>query len=298
MMRQLTPEGQRAVEDIARRHGFSTDATLAMLNAMVEGGGTMAQFGHPEFGGMGQWSQGGMLMIGDMFNNQLKGRVDALCTELSSLLAGQAGLWRTSGTPSQSQRQSQGGQSGGAGGVSLFVAGGGFSGGWWPEDLGSPASAGAQNNIRYAWFPATRRLAIQIDGRTMIYDTGDHRITGVSQQQSGDASLTFTSQHGLVRVTELPVVSPVAAVPHAEPSAKERPPARATEPAVSTPPPARAEPTGSPPPPVSSEPAPVTPPASADDIFAKLERLAQLREKGILSEEEFAAKKAELLSRL
>ena len=34
------------------------------------------------------------------------------------------------------------------------------------------------------------------------------------------------------------------------------------------------------------------------DIFAKIERLAKLQQKGILSPEEFAAKKAELLSRL
>jgi Short C-terminal domain len=33
-------------------------------------------------------------------------------------------------------------------------------------------------------------------------------------------------------------------------------------------------------------------------IFAKIERLADLQQKGILSPEEFAAKKAELLSRL
>jgi Short C-terminal domain len=34
------------------------------------------------------------------------------------------------------------------------------------------------------------------------------------------------------------------------------------------------------------------------DIFANIERLAELQQKGILSAEEFAAKKAELLSRL
>jgi hypothetical protein len=34
------------------------------------------------------------------------------------------------------------------------------------------------------------------------------------------------------------------------------------------------------------------------DIFAKIERLADLQKKGILSPEEFASKKAELLSRL
>jgi hypothetical protein len=36
-----------------------------------------------------------------------------------------------------------------------------------------------------------------------IYDTADHEIGGVSQQQSGDASLTFVSQRGLVRVADL-----------------------------------------------------------------------------------------------
>ena len=54
----------------------------------------------------------------------------------------------------------------------------------------------------------------------------------------------------------------------------------------------------------STPPAAVPPPASdraaapATDIVATLERLAELRHKGILSEEEFATKKAELLRRL
>jgi len=39
-------------------------------------------------------------------------------------------------------------------------------------------------------------------------------------------------------------------------------------------------------------------PPSRDDIFALLERLADLHAKGILSAEEFAAKKAELLNRI
>jgi hypothetical protein len=34
------------------------------------------------------------------------------------------------------------------------------------------------------------------------------------------------------------------------------------------------------------------------DIFDKIERLAELQQKGVLLPEEFAAKKAELLSRL
>jgi hypothetical protein len=35
---------------------------------------------------MGQWSQGGMIMIGDMLNQGLKYRVDALCNELAGIL--------------------------------------------------------------------------------------------------------------------------------------------------------------------------------------------------------------------
>nr|WP_246670397.1 SHOCT domain-containing protein [Agrobacterium rosae] len=35
-----------------------------------------------------------------------------------------------------------------------------------------------------------------------------------------------------------------------------------------------------------------------DDIISKIERLAGLRSKGIISDEEFAAKKTELLERL
>ena len=211
---ELTPEGRRLVEDVAQRHGVSTDAVLTLLQAVAAGHGTSAQFSHPELGGMGQWSQGGMIMVGDMFNNALKYKVDQLCNELSAIVRSQGPAWVA---PASSQSQSQGsgghgyqsqGQGGGlAPGVSLFVPGAGNPGSWWPPELGVPSSTGAQNNIRYACFPATRRLAIQLDGREVaVYDTLDHQISGFSQQQSGDASLTFTSQHGVVRVADLPRV--------------------------------------------------------------------------------------------
>ena len=194
-MQNLTPDGLRLVEDIARNRGFSTDAALCLLYALSAGGGTQAQFNHPELGGMGQWSQGGMIMIGDMFNNGLKYQVSMLCDDLAGLLRNQPVF---APLPSQSQNQGSG--------VSLFVQSSGFN--WWPSDLGSPASSGAQNDMRYAFFPAARRLAIQIVGQTRVYDTGDHAIGGFSQQQGGDQSLTFTSQYGVVRVADLPLVSP------------------------------------------------------------------------------------------
>ncbi|MGI8570749.1 MAG: hypothetical protein ACR2KT_17735 [Methylocella sp.] len=39
-----------------------------------------------------------------------------------------------------------------------------------------------------------------------VYDTGEQRIAGFSQRRGDDQSLAFTSQHGLVRVTDLPLV--------------------------------------------------------------------------------------------
>ncbi len=57
--------------------------------------------------------------------------------------------------------------------------------------------------MRYAVFPEKRRLIIDDHGRTKIYDTGDHSISGVSQAQSTDSTLTFVSQHGIVRVSDL-----------------------------------------------------------------------------------------------
>ena len=202
-MPELSSEGRKIVDDLARRHGVGSDAVAALLHALELGNGAQAQFNHPDLGGMGQWSQGGMIMIGDMFNQGLKHRVDALCREIAALLRSQPMLNR----PEASQSQSQG-QGLGPAGVSLFIPGSGPSArNWWPEELGSPASTGAQNNLNYACFPVSRRLAIRQGGRVSVYDTGDHRINGFSQQQSGDQSLTFTSQHGLVRVADLPLVT-------------------------------------------------------------------------------------------
>jgi hypothetical protein len=78
---------------------------------------------------------------------------------------------------------------------------------WWPSHLGEPNSAGGQNEMRYAYFSADRRLAVQRNGKTTLYDTGNHHIGGVAQQQSnGENGATFTSQDGNVRLEDLKVV--------------------------------------------------------------------------------------------
>jgi hypothetical protein len=79
---------------------------------------------------------------------------------------------------------------------------------WWPDDLGEPAATGSQNDLKYAYFLETRRLAVQREGKTTVYDTGEHRIGGVSQQQRGnDGGARFTSQIGDVRLNDLKIVS-------------------------------------------------------------------------------------------
>ncbi|MEF7615916.1 SHOCT domain-containing protein [Aquincola sp. MAHUQ-54] len=281
-MRQLSPEGRAAIEGIAMRHGFSVDAVVHMLEAVANGNGGMAQFNHPEFAGSGQWMRGGMTMVSDMFNNHLKGRVDGLCAELSNLVANEPGLLQGGSFQSQSQGgqppqfQSQGGHGGdrgAAGQASLFVPPSpGTGGDWWPADLRWPSSTGTQNQVRYAHFAQAHRLAIDLGGRVTVYDTLDHDIGGFSQQQSSGGSLSFHSQHGLVDVASLPVVWRSDGNTPAAPSPSYAP-----------------------------APAPAAVAAAAGegaDVFATIERLAALAAKGILTAEEFNAKKAELLGRL
>ncbi|WP_424931210.1 SHOCT domain-containing protein [Amaricoccus macauensis] len=294
-MSLLTEHGQSIATDAAARHGVSEDAVTVLLQALAMSNGNQAQFNHPDLGGMGQWSRGGMTMVGDMFNNALKARVDALCTELSNALQSGDVFARAPARVAQSQSQSSGGM-----GTSLFVSGMQQSSDWWPESLGTPSSVGAQNNLRYAFFPSTRRLAIRLGDDTTVYDTGDHQIGGFSQQQGGDQSLTFTSQHGLVRVADLPKVRLEGEAAGAKEAVSPEPAAAAPAPKAEAAVSGAPEPStpSSAPSPVPAAPAPQASASSEDDIIAKIEKLAALQQKGILTQAEFDEKKTELLARL
>jgi hypothetical protein len=177
------------VDRMAKKHFISLAAVKVVLAALRSGGGRMAQFSHADFGGMSQWSPG-MSMVGDMFNTQLKAKLDALCTDIAAHLdaSGTVGGARAAGEEVSYRSQTR-------------------SEDWWPAGLGSPGAVGAQNDLRYAVFPETRRLVIDDRGTVSVYDTGQHRIFGVAQAQSGDRALSFASQDGLVRVSELSRVS-------------------------------------------------------------------------------------------
>jgi hypothetical protein len=260
-MQEFTNDGNQAIQGLAQRYGISTDAVKTMLFAVNAGGGTMAQFYCAELGGGGQWMRGGMTMVGDMFNHGLQATVANLCSELSTLLA---------------TRQ-------------LFApvrnSFGEYGNTWWPSDLGSPSSSGGQNDARYAYFPQAQRLAIDRAGQVTIYDTLDHQIGGVQQQQGGAyGSLSFSSQFGTFTVDSLPRIgAPANAQP--EPA-----------PYTSTPEPYQQQPFQPQQPAWQNNNSGA--PQSHDEILGTLERLSELHRKGILSEDEFRTKKADLLSRL
>ncbi|MDP2902242.1 MAG: SHOCT domain-containing protein [Methylovulum sp.] len=283
-MRQLTPEGQQIINNIAQRYQFSTDAVISLLQSVINGNGSMAQFNHPEFGGSGQWMRGGMIMLGDMFNNQLKNRVGQLCQELSTLAANQPDLLQTGSFQSQTQGSQQQlnaspaqplPNGAGAGpSANLFAPSPGSTANWWPAGLQFPNSTGAQNNMRYAYFATIRRLAIEANGHVTLYDTLDHQIGGFSQQQSQGSSITFTSQYGVVDVNSLPIISIDNMPPTQQPGKLSATPSY-YEDSVNT-----------------------AQLLQEADIFGTIEKLAGLKDKGILTDDEFNRKKAELLARL
>ncbi|MBL7492925.1 SHOCT domain-containing protein [Frankia sp. AgB1.9] len=266
-MRKLTSQGEQVVADLSARYGVSADAVRAMLEAVRLGNGTMAQFSHPEFGGRGQWMAGGMTMVADMFNQRLQATVSGLASELASQLAA-APLYAPApdadpGPVHQANLES-----------------------WWPGELGRPGSSGGQNDSRYAVFPQVRRLAVQSGGGPVrVHDTLDHVIGGVQQQQGAvPGALSFTSQHGTFTVESLPLAAPAAAPPVAGTAARQPPaPAATVKAPEAAVPPAQA----------ASVPA-----SDADAVLATLDRLGDLHQRGVLTDEEFAAKKAELLARL
>ena len=120
---------------------------------------------------MGQW-QPSMVMVGDMFNHELKAKVDRLCTALAALsrqlpreVADTTGtlLGRTQAT-----------------------------------------FKGSQNDSEYTYYADENRLVIYHEGKNTSYDTTGYPLTGVQQaQNSGGKRLGFTYPGGTVSVTDL-----------------------------------------------------------------------------------------------
>jgi hypothetical protein len=174
------------IESLAQHYKISQNAIIVLLKALERGNGSMAQFDHPELGGAGQWMQGGMTMIGDMSNQALETKVNNLCSELSNLLAQKASA------PAENEPHSPSKQTS-----------------WWPAEFGEPDASGGQNNMKYAYFSRPHRLIVKINDHLTIYDTLNHHISGVSQQQQSNnpSSLSFSSQQGELSLSSLPIIT-------------------------------------------------------------------------------------------
>jgi hypothetical protein len=77
---------------------------------------------------------------------------------------------------------------------------------WWPTDLGTPATFGSSEGLRYASFPVVNRLVIERNGILATYDTATYQFRGVLQCRVADGKMSFLSQHGRVELAELSVV--------------------------------------------------------------------------------------------
>ncbi len=249
--------------NVANRYGISINAVTDLTHILMRSNGTMAQFNIAELGGGGQWMQGGMTMVGDMFNNQLKATVDGLCIELSNLIH-QGGIQYKPLPKNQGGFQSSN------------------SGNWW-GDLGFPNSTGSQNNTSYAIFSNIARLAIQENGKVTVFNTLDHQIGGTGQQQGGNYSVSFTSQYGIVNLSSLPIVSGGNNTAEDDSVNVEIIQNQPIEQIVQEIPVALTNNTVN---------------DFEEDIFVKIEKIAALKDKGILTVAEFENKKSELLSRL
>ncbi len=292
-MQNLTPEGIQAIRDLSNRYRVSEEAVKSMFQAVINGGGTMAQFNHPEFGGGGQWMQGGMTMIGDMFNQSLKFTVEGLCCELSNLLSNQSMQYTSNQSQSQNggsqQQQGYGNVTGNMSvnnPVSLFVQN--SSQNWWPDVLGQANSTGGQNNVRYAYFENKRRVAIEINNQVTVYDTLDHQIGGFSQQQGVGGSITLTSQYGTVNIAELPIVTFDLDKTNKNQDVMKSEQVQVDQNFIP-------QPNNNY---ISNEKTLVNKTSEKMDIIATIERLAELMGKGFITAEEFATKKTELLAKL
>src|ERR1700729_1175938 len=106
------------VDRMAKKHSVSPAAVQIVMDALRRGGGRMAQFSHADFGGMSQWSPG-MSMVGDMFNIQLKAKLDSLCSDIAAHLSSSNAAGEDESRPEQVSYRSTG-----------------KSADWWPSGFG------------------------------------------------------------------------------------------------------------------------------------------------------------------
>ena len=304
------------ISELAGRFQLSESAVTAMLVAVKRGHGTMAQFDISELGGNGQWMRGGMTMVGDMFNHGLKNTVDNLCNSLAEALSsgridlpgastGQHAWWpQWLGVPSSTGAQNDSAYAvfpsqrclaiKDADGVTLYDT----------EDH-LISGAGQQQGLGGSQTFTSQRGSFSVSGLRRLNNggdlpgaqpTGDHdkNHAGAGYTEVPNGSERWSAQETGVGVNQAESWSsaqsaPLAAITPASVSLEDRlVDAAESRQGASVPSSERSQPAAS-----TAQPAP-----DGFQIIALIEKLAALRTAGILSDDEFAAKKADLLKRL
>lgn len=81
---------------------------------------------------------------------------------------------------------------------------------WWPAELGLASTSGTSEELRYAYFPQDRRLAVESGGTLTIYDIGDYQFRGLLQAQSAGGAITIMTQRGRMRLSDFATIHPHA----------------------------------------------------------------------------------------
>src|ERR1700675_1208088 len=79
----------------------------------------------------------------------------------------------------------------------------------WPSELGIASTSGTSAEMRYAYFPQNRRLAVELRGVVTIYDPADFR--GMFQAHSAETvGTSIWTQRGRqgAAVSSLPILRP------------------------------------------------------------------------------------------
>src|ERR1700759_3932606 len=84
----------------------------------------------------------------------------------------------------------------------------------WPTALGIASTSGSSAEMRYAYFPQHRRLAVEWRGVVTIYDTAEYQFRGMLQAHSAETvGTSILTQRGRVRLVDLVVVPAPAPQP-------------------------------------------------------------------------------------
>jgi hypothetical protein len=75
---------------------------------------------------------------------------------------------------------------------------------WWPVDFGNAGMRASQNELDYAYFPNSNRLAVRQGGAVAIYDLSGLSFRGVAAQSGSIVVHTDRGPRSLVELPRVP----------------------------------------------------------------------------------------------